>query len=100
MVTFICVLTRWSMVYSCMQKSQVKDMFKNARVLSDFQNICVEQFIDHLPTAPHTSAHSGDSERLNRMLMEHAACITHEAGPARELSSLAVINLTQTRNYL
>ena len=65
MVTFTCELTRWSMVYFCKQKSQVKDRFKeylewvkrrgyvvkrlqsdgggeyaaneNARVLSDFQ---------------------------------------------------------------
>jgi hypothetical protein len=76
-----------------MQKSQIKDRFKNARVLSDFKKICVEQCIDHLPTAPHTSAQNGGSERLYRMLVEHAACITHEAGPARELSILAVINV-------
>jgi hypothetical protein len=86
MVTFTCELTRWSMVYSCMQKSQVKVRFKNGRVLSDFQKFCVEQFIDHLLIAPQTSAQNGGSERLNRMLVEHAACITHEASPARELS--------------
>ena len=112
MVTFTCELTRWSMVYFCKQKSQVKDRFKeylewvkrlgyavkrlqsdgggeyaaneNAQVLSDFQKICLDKGIDHHLTAPHTPAQNGVSERLNRTLVEHAACIMHAAGLARE----------------
>jgi len=116
------------MVYFCKQKSQVKDRFReylewvkrrgyvvkrlqsdgggeyaaneNARVLSDFQKICVEQRIDHFLTAPHTPAQNGVAERLNRTLVEHAACIMHEAGLAREFWSLAVKHITWVRNRL
>jgi hypothetical protein len=83
-----------------MQKSQVKYRFKNARVLPDFQKICVEQRIDHFLTAPHTPAQNGVAERLNRTLVEHAACIMHEAGLAREFWSLAVKHITWVRNRL
>jgi len=128
MVTFTCELTRWSMVYFCKQKLQAKDRFReylewvkrrgyvvkrlqsdgggeyaaneNARVLSDFQKICVEQRIDHFLTAPHTPAQNGVAERLNRTLVEPAACIMHEAGLAREFWSLAVKHITWVRNRL
>ena len=128
MVTFTCELTRWSMVYFCKQKSQVKDRFKeyletvkrmgyvvkllqsdgggeyaaneNAQVLSDFQKICLAERIEHHLTAPHTPAQNGVSERLNRTLVEHAACIIHAAGLAREFWSLAVKHIVWVRNRL
>ena len=43
---------------------------------------------------------SGVAERLKRTLVEHAACIMHEAGLAREFWSLAVKHITWVRNRL
>jgi hypothetical protein len=73
---------------------------ENAQVLSDFQKICEANGIDHFLTAPHTPAQNGVSERLNRTLVEHAACIMHEAGLAREFWSLAVKHIVWVRNRL
>ena len=73
---------------------------ENAQVLSDFQKICLDKGIDHHLTAPHTPAQNGVSERLNRTLVEHAACIMHAAGLAREFWSLAVKHIVWCRNRL
>ena len=119
MVTFTCELTRWSMVYFCKQKSQVKDRFKeylelvkrmghvvkrlqsdgggeyaaneNAQVLSDFQKLYEANGIDHFLTAPHTLSHNGISERLAKPHLD-------EAGLAREFWSLAAKHIVWVRN--
>ena len=116
------------MVYFCKQKSQVKDRFKeylelvkrmghvvkrlqsdgegeyaaneNAQVLSNVQKICEANGIDHFLTAPYTPAQNCAIERLNRTLVEHAACIIHEAGRARAFWSLAVKHIVWVRNRL
>ena len=45
--------------------------------------------IEHHLTAPHTPAQKGVSERLNRTLVEHAACIIPAAGLVLEFSCQA-----------
>ena len=110
----------------CQKKSQVKDRFleflswvkcqghvvrelnsdgggeytgnENAKVLSDFQRICVDNGIVQRFTSPDTSAQNGVSERLNRTLVEHARTVLHEAGLAREFWSLAVKHIAWLRN--
>ena len=126
LVTFTCEVTRWTCVYFCQKKSQVKDRFleflswvkcqghvvrelnsdgggeytgnENAKVLSDFQRICVDNGIVQRFTSPDTSAQNGVSERLNRTLVEHARTVLHEAGLAREFWSLAVKHIAWLRN--
>jgi len=126
LVTFTCEVTRWTCVYFCQKKSQVKEKFleflnwvkcqghvvrelnsdgggeytgnENAKVLSDFQRICLDNGIVQRFTSPDTSAQNGISERLNRTLVEHARTVLHEAGLAREFWSLAVKHIAWLRN--
>jgi hypothetical protein len=128
MVTFTCEVTRWTCVYFCQKKSQVADRFReflawvkrqghavrmlnsdgggeyaaneNAKVLSDFQRICVAEGITHDLTSPDTSSQNGVSERLNRTLVEHAKTILHDAGLAREFWTLAVKHVAWVRNRI
>ena len=128
MVTFTCEVTRWTCVYFCKRKSEVVDRFReflswvkrqghvvrvlnsdgggeytaneNAKVMSDFQRVCVAEGITQELTSPDTSAQNGISERLNRTLIEHAKTVLHEAGLARELWTLAVKHVCWIRNRL
>jgi hypothetical protein len=128
MVTFTCEVTRWTCVYFCQRKSQVKDRFQEflawvkrqgyvvqmlnsdgggeysanetAKVLSEFQRICVEHGITHNMTSPDTSSQNGISERLNRTLVEHATTVLHDAGLAREFWTLAVKHVAWVRNRI
>ena len=128
MVTFTCEVTRWTCVYFCQRKSQVKERFveflawvkrqgyavrvlnsdgggeyaanENAKVLSEFQRVCEDHGITHDMTSPDTSAQNGISERLNRTLVEHAKAILHDAGLAREFWTLAVKHVAWVRNRI
>jgi len=125
-VTFTCELTRWTCVYFCKQKSQVKDRLQeflqwvrlqghavseintdgggeytaseNATMMSEFQRICETNNIRQRFTSPDTPAQNGIAERLNRTLVEHAAALMHGAGLAREFWSLAVKHVVWLKN--
>ena len=128
LVTFTCELTRWTNVYFCKNKSQVKDKFKeyllwverqgnkvkvlttdgggeytaneNAQILSEFQKICADKLnnIEHRMTSPNTAAQNGISERLNRTLITAAKSILHDAALSREFWTLAVRHVVWMKN--
>jgi hypothetical protein len=127
-ITFTCEVTRWTCVYFCQRKSQAKDRLReflqwvkrmgykvdrmqsdgggeytsneNAKVLSEFQNICLEHDIEQNFTAAHTPAQNGISERVNRTLVEHARCLLIDAGLSSKFWSLAVKHVAYCRNRL
>jgi hypothetical protein len=100
MVTFTDEVTRWTCVYFCQKKSQVKERFQeflkfvegqgykvkvlcsdgggeytaseHAQIASAFEKLCEDANIRQKITSPDTSAQNGISERLNRKLIEHA----------------------------
>ena len=128
LVTFTCESTRWSCVYYCKRKSDVKLKFiefldwverqgyqvrqlnsdgggeytanENASMLSEFEKICVARKINQQFTSANTASQNGISERLNRTLAEHAACLLHEAGLGKEFWSLAVKQIVWIRNRI
>ena len=125
-VTFTDELTRYSYVAFCQRKSQVKERFteflswvklqghrvrllnsdgggeytsnENANVASDFSKICKAHDIEQQFTSVHTPSQNGIAERLNRTLVEHASCLLHEAGLAKEFWSFAVKHVAWIRN--
>ena len=125
-ITFSCEVTRWVYVAFCQYKSQAKDRFKefldwvqkmgykcnllnsdgggeytsneNAKVLSEFQKICVDNNIEQNFTSAHTPAQNGIAERVNRTLVEHARCLLIDAGLSRKFWSLAVKHVAYCRN--
>ena len=127
-ITFTCEVTRWTCVYFCQKKSQAKDRLKefiqwvkrmghkvdrmqsdgggeytsneNAKVLSEFQVICLEHDIEQNFTAAHTPAQNGVAERVNRTLVEHARCLLIDAGLSSSFWSLAVKHVAYCRNRL
>ena len=127
-ITFTCEVTRWTCVYFCQKKSQAKDRLKefiqwvkrmghkvdrmqsdgggeytsneNAKVLSEFQVICLEHDIEQNFTAAHTPAQNGVAERVNRTLVEHARCLLINAGLSSNFWSLAVKHVAYCRNRL
>ena len=126
MVTFTDELTRYSYVAFCQRKSQVKERFveflnwvklqghrvrllnsdgggeytsnENAHMASEFTKICRAQDIEQQFTSAHTPSQNGIAERLNRTLVEHASCLLHEAGLAKEFWSFAVKHVVWIRN--
>ena len=127
-ITFTCEVTRWTCVYFCQKKSQAKDRLKefiqwvkrmghkvdrmqsdgggeytsneNAKVLSEFQVICLEHDIEQNFTAAHTPAQNGVAERVNRTLVEHARCLLIDAGLSNNFWSMAVKHVAYCRNRL
>ena len=65
---------------------------------SDFSKICKAHDIQQQFTSAHTPSQNGIAERLNRTLVEHASCLLHEAGLAKEFWSFAVKHATWIRN--
>ena len=128
MVTFTCEVTRWSCVYFCRKKSEVKDRLVEfleyvkrlghvvkvissdgggeytasefASVASDFNRICADRGITQTFTSPYTPEQNGVSERLNRTLIEHATSLLHESALAKEFWSFAVKHVCWLRNRL
>ena len=128
MVTFTCELTRWTVVYFCKYKSDVRHKLveflrwvernghavrilnsdggreytanENATLVSEFQKICLANNIEQQFTSAYTSAQNGISERMNRTLVEHATCLLYEAGLSPSFWSLAVKHATWLRNRI
>ena len=65
---------------------------------SDFSKICKAHDIQQQFTSAHTPSQNGIAERLNRTLVEHASCLLHEAGLAKEFWSFAVKHAALIRN--
>jgi len=127
-VTFTDELTRYSYVAFCQRKSQVKERFveflnwvklqghrvrllnsdgggeytsnENAHVASDFSKICKAHDIEQQFTSAYTPSQNGIAERLNRTLVEHASCLLHEAGLAKEFWSFAVKHVAWAHNLI
>lgn len=126
MVTFTCEVTRWCCVYFMKRKSEVKTHLRsflkwlkmrgwkcevlntdgggeytaneNAAIQSEFNKICLEENIEQQFTSPYTPAQNGISERMNRTLVEHAACLLTDARLAKRFWSLAVRHACYIRN--
>ena len=127
-VSFTCEVTRFTVVYVCRLKSDVKTQFESylewvklqgrqvrilnsdgggeytanefATVMSDFQQVCKKHSIQQQFTGPNTSAQNGISERLNRTLMEAVRCVLHEAGLTHSFWSLALRYVCLVRNRI
>ena len=115
-------------IYFCKRKSQVKDKLvefiafvklhggkteeigsdgggeytgtENAIRLSMFEQICIENGIRQITTAPYTPAMNGISERLNRTISEAATCMLHDACLDNQFWSLAVAHACYVKNRL
>jgi transposase InsO family protein len=128
LVTFTCEVSRWTCIYFAKLKSDVKNRYReflkwvelqgykveqlnsdgggeytaneNAKVISEFQQISLENGITQNFTAAYTPEMNGISERLNRTIVEHTRALLLEAGLAREFWSLAAKHVVFIRNRL
>jgi hypothetical protein len=127
-VTFTCELTRWCSVYFVKNKSDVKYRYQefldwvklegykvkklmsdgggeytaseNAKVISSFEKISIENGITQNFTAAYTPEMNGISERTNRVLVEHGRTLLTDAGLSPLFWSLAVKHVAYLRNRL
>ena len=71
---------------------------ENALMTNAFTKVCIAHSIEQQFTSAYTPSQNGVAERLNRTLVEHASCLLHESGLAKEFWSFAVKHVTWIRN--